>query len=374
VFNSDAYTWVQPATGQDATALAAILPTASTATPGLTTQFGASAFDQRLPIIPGVLIEAVPDARTGGVNELFYGVLFRPVGTGPVSATPTQSNIPAGATYSVVAGESLPAGFSIDATTGVVSGTPTSAPGRVLDVHIQACWGGCDPNAGDVRVAPMLFYILPGLQYPANTDPTAGVAVTITPTVDLWSGGVFGITAGSLPAGMNLDISTGAISGTPQTPLNAQLTIRYSTGVNVGGLEYVSSSTQISVNAPTINLTYPAATGTVGKELTVDPTVTGLSGTALYTRVSGPLPQGLSLNPATGAITGVPSGPPGSYPVVIQVTDPYGSQRTSVVIELQAAPNPPSPVPVPILSPPALALLAVLMTLMAGWARQRGRR
>ena len=206
----------------------------------------------------------------------------------------------------------------------------------------------------------------------ANTDATAGVAVTITPTVDLWSGGVFSITAGSLPAGMDLNTTTGVISGTPQTVLNAQLTIRYSTGVNVGGLEYVSSSTQISVNAPAIALTYPAATGTVGKDLTVIPTVAGLSGTALYTLVSGPLPQGLSLNPATGAITGVPSGPAGSYPVVIQVTDPYGSQRTSVVIELKAM-SPTSPTSVPTLSLPALALLAILMTLMGGWARRQYR-
>jgi hypothetical protein len=217
----------------------------------------------------------------------------------------------------------------------------------------------------------MLFYILPGLQYPANTDATAGVAVTITPTVDLWSGGVFSITAGSLPAGMSLNTTTGVISGTPQTALNAQLTIRYSTGVNVAGLEYVSSSTQLNVSAPTITLTYPVATGTVGKDLTVTPTVTGVSGTALYALVAGPLPQGLSLNPATGVITGVPSGPPGSYQAVIQVTDPYGSQRTGAVIDLRTPPTPPAPVPA--LSLPALPLLAALLALVGGWMTRRAR-
>ena len=304
--------------------------------------------------------------------QLWYPTIQTRVGVGPVSATPTQANIPATPTYSVVAGESLPGGFGINATSGVISGTPTTAPGQVLSVDIQACWGGCDPIAGEVRIAPALFYILPRLQYPANTNATAGVATTITPTVDLWSGGVFSISAGSLPAGMSLDPTTGVISGTPQTPGSNALTIRYSTGVNVlvPPLEYVYSTTQINVASPTITLTYPAITGVSGQYLSVLPNATGLTGTPVYSLVSGSLPQGLRLNSATGAITGVPTGPAGSYPVVIQVTDPYGSQRTSVVIELLQV----SPKGIPALSPPAFALLAILLMLMGGWARQRGRR
>jgi uncharacterized protein (DUF2141 family) len=73
----------------------------------------------------------------------------------------------------------------------------------------------------------------------------------------------------------------------------------------------------------------------IGQAVTIQPSVTGLKGIATYSISSGSLPAGLSLNPATGVITGVPSGPPGSYPAVIQVTDPYVSQRTGVVIELQ---------------------------------------
>ncbi len=272
--------------------------------------------------------------------QLWYSAIQTTVGVGPVSATPTQANIPAGATFSVVAGESLPDGFGINATSGIISGTATTPPGQVLSIDIQACWNLCDPLAGEVRIAPALFYILPRLQYQANTDATAGVATTITPTVDLWSGGVFSIESGSLPAGMTLDPVTGVISGTPETVSISALTIRYSTGVNVfvPPLEYVYSPTQISVAHPTITLTYPEVTASVGDSLSVSPTVTGLTGTAVYSIVSGSLPQGLSLNPATGVITGVLTDPPGSYPLVIEVTGPYGSQRTSVVINLMAGP------------------------------------
>ncbi len=219
-----------------------------------------------------------------------------------------------------------------------------------------------------MRLAPVLLWIVPNLQYPANTQATAGVATTVTPTASLWSGGVFSIESGSLPAGMSLDPVTGVISGTPQTALNALVTVRYSTGVNVlvPPLEYVYSATQINVASPTITLTYPPVTAALGKNLSVSPTVTGLNGTAVYSIFSGSLPQGLSLDPATGVISGVPSDNPGRYPVVIQVTGPYGSQRTNVVIEIEAP-----PAPVPALAPSALALLAILMMLIAGGARRR---
>ncbi|MDA7586101.1 putative Ig domain-containing protein [Luminiphilus sp.] len=300
--------------------------------------------------------------------QLWYPSIQATVGVGPVSATPTQSGIPAGAVWSVLSGDNLPAGFTLDSATGVISGTPTTAPRQVVDITIQACWGGCNPSAGEVRLATILFWIIPNLQYPANTQATAGVATTVTPTVSLWSGGVFSIESGSLPAGMSLDPVTGVISGTPQTALNASVTVRYSTGVNVlvPPLDYVHSATQISVAPPTITLTYPAVTASLGNSLSVSPTVTGLNGTAIYSTFSGALPQGLSLDTATGVISGVPTGTPGSYPVVIQVTGPYGSQRTDVVIEIEAP-----PAPVPALAPSALALLAILMMLIAGGARLR---
>ena len=106
--------------------------------------------------------------------------------------------------------------------------------------------------------------------------------------------------------------------------------------VTVPPLEYVYSATQINVASPTITLTYPAVTANVGENLSVSPTVTGLTGAAVYSIVSGSLPQGLSLNPTTGVISGVPTDTPGSFPVVIEVTGPYGSQRTSLVIELKS--------------------------------------
>lgn len=290
------------------------------------------------------------------VPELHYPTIQATVGT-PASATPATANIPVGATYSVVGGSSLPGDFTIAPSTGVISGSPTSAPGQILNVDIQACWDGCDPNAGEVRITTMSFYILPRMQYPITSTATAGVPVSISPTVDLWSGGVFSISAGSLPDGLSLDPTTGVISGTPQAEIDTQVTVSYSTGISVGGLESVTSSPHIKVVPPTIALTYPFIKGTLGQYLSVPPNVSGLTDIPTYTLVAGSLPQGLSLDPASGAITGTPNGLSGTFQVIIEVTNRYGTARSGALIEIGEVVE---SIAVPALSGFGLSVLALL--------------
>jgi hypothetical protein len=276
--------------------------------------------------------------------ELHYPTIQATVGT-PASATPATANIPVGATYSVVGGSSLPGDFTIAPSTGVISGSPTSAPGQILNVDIQAC------------ITTMSFYILPRMQYPITSTATAGVPVSISPTVDLWSGGVFSISAGSLPDGLSLDPTTGVISGTPQAEIDTQVTVSYSTGISVGGLESVTSSPHIKVVPPTIALTYPFIKGTLGQYLSVPPNVSGLTDIPTYTLVAGSLPQGLSLDPASGAITGTPNGLSGTFQVIIEVTNRYGTARSGALIEIGEVVE---SIAVPALSGFGLSVLALL--------------
>jgi hypothetical protein len=112
-------------------------------------------------------------------------------------------------------------------------------------------------------------------------------------------------------------------------------------------------------------LTYPDISAIAGRPVNVTTQLTGAKWAVRF-QAQVRLPDGLILNPLTGSITGVPTGSPGSYSVVIEVTDLYSSQRTSVVIEIKAM----SPTPVLALAPPVLALLTILMALTAGWSRQ----
>lgn len=305
--------------------------------------------------VPLTIIAPIPGP------QLWYPTIQATVGVGPVTSTPTQSEIPTGAAWSVVDGDTLPAGFALDPATGIISGTPSAAPGKVVAITIKACWGGCVPAAGEVHLAPMVFWIVPNLQYPASIQSTAGVPVSVTPVVNLWGGGQFSIESGNLPTGLSLDPVTGVISGTPETFSTNPFTVRYSTGVNVTEppLQYVYSATEIKVNSPLIVLTYPDTNAYTGSNLSVQPTVKGVTDPAVYSIVTGPLPPTLTLDPATGIISGVPTDRPGSYPIVIEVTDLYGSQRTTLLIELKDA-----IAAIPTLSFYFLVLLAALLVIL----------
>lgn len=281
--------------------------------------------------------------------KFWYPPIQTAVGAGLVSSTPTISGIPSNAEWSVNPGSTLPPGFTINPVNGVISGTATVVPNGVVPITIKACWDGCDPDQGQVRLEPMLFWIVPNMSYPANTPATAGVPVTVNPSVNtLWSGGEFSLAPGSqLPDGLDLDKKSGVISGTPQTAAAVTpFTVRYSTNVNVPGLEYVESISQINVSSPQITLIYPNVTGNRLQPLSVSPTTTHLTGPAVYTLVQGTsLPAGLTLDPSTGLINGTPSSPAGSYSAVVQVTDAYGSQRAGVSITINNAPPPPNTIP-----------------------------
>ncbi len=72
-YNSDAMTWFQPRGEQNAAAINAILPNALTALPGLhdfPSFYSNEYYRDITPLVPGVLIEAVPNAGSGGANEL----------------------------------------------------------------------------------------------------------------------------------------------------------------------------------------------------------------------------------------------------------------------------------------------------------------
>ncbi len=80
------------------------------------------------------------------------------------------------------------------------------------------------------------------------------------------------------------------------------------------------------------------ATATVARSYT-SPALTpqgGLPAVFTYSVSSGRLPKGLTLNPSTGAITGVPTGPPGASSFVITVTNGLGKATLPATITVAA--------------------------------------
>ncbi|MEC7181036.1 MAG: putative Ig domain-containing protein, partial [Candidatus Thermoplasmatota archaeon] len=149
-------------------------------------------------------------------------------GTAMTTVTPTVSG---GTVTSWSVSPSLPAGLSLDSSTGALSGTPTAITSSATYTITASNSGGS--TTADVTI--VVNDVAPSaLTYSPNTFTlTKGTAMTtVTPTtsggpVTSWS------VSPSLPAGLSLNSSTGAIGGTP-TAVSSSTTYTI-TATNTGG-------------------------------------------------------------------------------------------------------------------------------------------
>ena len=134
----------------------------------------------------------------------------------------------------------------------------------------------------------------------------------------------FSILTGSLPSGLSLNTSSGAITGTPTT----QGTYSFTAQV-VDSLDNIAtSSCSIVVSSPPLTLSCPSGSAQVGVAYSSALTATGGVAPYAFSIISGSLPSGLSLNASTGAITGTPT-TQGTFSFTAQVVDSQENTATS---------------------------------------------
>ncbi len=200
---------------------------------------------------------------------------------------------------------SLPPGLSLDATSGMISGTPTMVGGYPFTVQVSDSQSppatasaplSIAVNATLAQLSIVTTLLPPGIQ---NQTYSAMLAATGGITPYNWS-----LTGGSLPAGLSLNGSTGAITGTPTGGGTSSFTVQVADSQSPPVTATAQLSITITSAVPLSITTSSLPSGTTGTAYNA--TVVAIGGVTPYTWsvMSGKFPTGLSLNSSTGAITG----------------------------------------------------------------------
>ncbi|HEY4744480.1 MAG TPA: putative Ig domain-containing protein, partial [Desulfuromonadaceae bacterium] len=209
----------------------------------------------------------------------------------------------------------LPTGVTFDSASGLLSGTPAAGTAGSYPLTFMAS-NGVSPDAQ--QSFTLTVRQSPAITSTASTTFTVGTAGSFTVTATGFPAPTFSAT-GTLPAGVSLN-SNGTLSGTPASGSGGSypITIR----ANNGSLATQSFILQVS-ELPTIT-SAAARQFAVGAEISFAFTAAGYPVPSV--NMSGTLPTGVTFNPATGMLNGVPAvGSAGSYPITVTATNSAGS-------------------------------------------------
>jgi hypothetical protein len=246
-------------------------------------------------------------------------------GTAITPLSPTSTGGPI-TTYGV--SPALPAGLSLHAGTGVLSGTPT-AVAAAADYTITG--SNVSGSAQAVVNITVTSSLLPpsGLTYSTPHSFPTGTAITpLSPTVGGGAVATWSISP-ALPAGLVFSTTNGVISGTPTaTAASAGYTV---TAANASGSSQFTITITVTLGAPTISYAQGTIVGYIGTSIgTVSPTMGG--GAAASFSISPALPSGLSFNTANGDITGTPTSTYAYTAHTVTATNATGSGQTIVYV------------------------------------------
>ena len=248
------------------------------------------------------------------------------VNTGTVDAAFSQTFTATGILGTVTWSETgaLPAGITLNPSSGVLSGTPTvtgSFPITVKATDTNGCFGTSS------------YTLTINCQTITVSNPVTNTGTVNSPFSQTFTqvgahGTATFTTASTLPAGLTL-ATNGTLSGTPTQTGSFPIVV---TVTDSNGCTGTGSTYTLTIGCQLITVTNPVTnTGTVGTAFSQTFTQSGAQGSATFTTAST-LPAGITLS-AAGVLSGT-TNQFGTFPIVVTVTDSNGCTGTGTTYNL----------------------------------------
>jgi hypothetical protein len=249
-----------------------------------------------------------------------------------ISTAPVLPNGAIGATYAQpldaaggaapyhwsITGGTLPAGLTLDASSGVISGMATASGSFTFTVQVVDSASAMATKAFSLAISASLTITTPG------TLPNGLIGTPYSLTFGV-AGGTgpyqWVVAAGTVPGGLTLSSVTGAITGTPVSAgtFSFTVTVSDSAGHQTSQQFSLTIASGLVISTP---VELPA--GSVGSGYSLALTAAGGTPPFRWALAAGSnLPPGLGLSPG-GVISGKPTSN-GAFKFTIQVTDNTGA-------------------------------------------------
>jgi hypothetical protein len=216
----------------------------------------------------------------------------------------------------------LPSWLSLNATTGLISGTAPSSKSTTT-VTVKAT----DAMGVSVTSASFKWFVTDLAS--SVDDQTTYVGASVSLDLDTFSTGgtsPYTYTASGLPSWLTLNSSNGKVTGSAPNTVGSTKNITVTVTDSIGEVIMSGPFTWYVTNLKWSTIPSQTSSRNVSDSLTVTSYDTG--GTAPYTYSATGLPPGLTMKASTGKISGKPT-TTGTYTVQVTNTDSTGASVTS---------------------------------------------